>query len=335
MEWDKGYSASYYMMEVDPNTWADIDRIEITGGSVNRSLDGLLQSATIDCTDYPQDKERYVRVYLDALQSGSGAHEAIFTGLAVSPDRDIRGSWSENTVQCYSVLKAADDVILARGYYAPAGVNCERVFKELLAPVPAPVEFLVDVPSLSYSLVAESGETNLTMVEKILTAIGWNMRIFGDGRIRFEPYGTESVITFGPLEYDIIENSISVEYDWFRCPNVFMVSSNGITAIARDTDPNSPLSIQNRGREVWMYENGVALQEGESITAYAYRRLAEEQQTVVTARYDRRFVPTVFPGDFITLHYPEQGLDDEYMVTSQTIALGHSAKTSEEIIGAT
>lgn len=335
MEWDKGYSASYYMMEVDPNTWADIDRIEITGGSVNRSLDGLLQSATIDCTDYPQDKERYVRVYLDALQSGSGAHEAIFTGLAVSPDRDIRGSWSENTVQCYSVLKAADDVILARGYYAPAGVNCERVFKELLAPVPAPVEFLVDVPSLSYSLVAESGETNLTMVRKILTAIGWNMRIFGDGRIRFEPYGTEPVVTFGPLEYDIIENSISVEYDWFRCPNVFMVSSNGITAIARDTDPNSPLSIQNREREVWAYENGVALQEGESITAYAYRRLAEEQQTVVTARYDRRFVPNVFPGDFITLHYPEQGLDDDYMVTSQTITLGHSAKTSEEIIGAT
>lgn len=334
MEWDKGYSASYYMMEVDPYTWKDVRRFEIRGGSIRREMDSLRQSADLECTDYPKDKERYVRIYLDAMQSGVGAHEALFTGLATSPDRNIRGTWSESNVQCYSVLKPADDVILSRGYYAPAGVSCTKVLLELLAPVFAPVEFDSEAPALTESIVAESGETNLTMIGRVLSAIGWNMRIFGDGRIRFEPYMEEPAATFDPLEFDVIETEISVTYDWFSCPNVFMVSSNGVTAIARDENPDSPLSIQNRGREVWAYESGAALNANETITDYAYRRLDEEQQYMVTARYDRRFVPEVFPGDMVRLHYPAQELNDDYMVTSQTITLGYSARTSEEIIGA-
>lgn len=334
MEWDKGYSASYYMTEVDPATWKDVERFDIKGGSISRSLDGLRQSASVECNNYPRDKERYVRIYMDVMQSGEGAHEALFTGLATSPDRDIRGSWTENNVQCYSVLKAADDVILPRGFYAASGVSCTSVLEKLLAPVSAPIEFDGEAPALTNDIVAESGETNLTMVERVLAAIGWNMRIFGDGHIRFEPYSNEPVATFDPLEFAVIETDISIESDWFSCPNVFMASSNGVTAIAKDEDPDSPLSIQNRGREVWYYENGISLNTNETISDYAARRLAEEQEYIVTARYDRRYVPDVLPGDMVRLHYPEQELNDDYMVTSQTIALGYSAKTSEEIVGA-
>lgn len=334
MEWDKGYSASYYMMEVDPITWKDTTRFEIKSGSISRKLDGLRQSAGVECTNYSRDKERYVRIYLDARQSGSGAHEALFTGLATSPDRSIRGTWSEDSVQCYSVLKPADDVILARGYYAPRGISCTSVLKELLAPIPAPIEFDSDAPALSYEIVAESGETNLTMVERVLSAIGWNMRIFGDGRIRFEPYGADPMVTFDPISFDVIETEVDVTSDWFDCPNVFMASGNGITTIAKDEDPESPLSIQNRGREVWFYESGIVLNANETIGEYAQRRLMEEQESVVTARYDRRYVPNVLPGDLVRLHYPAQDLNDIYMVSSQTITLGHSARTSEEIIGA-
>lgn len=161
------------------------------------------------------------------------------------------------------------------------------------------------------------------------------MRIFGDGLIRFEPYSSEPVATFDPIDFPVIETEITVSSDWFSCPNVFMASSNGITAIAKDEDPDSPLSIQNRGREVWFYENGFALNENETVTEYAQRRLKEEQECIVTARYDRRFVPDVFPGDLVRLHYPAQELNDDYMVSSQSITLGYAARTSEEIIGAT
>lgn len=333
MEWDKGYSASYYMMEVDPITWKDVERFEIKAGSLTRNLDGLRQSASFECVNYPNDKERYVRIYLDAIQSGSGAHEALFTGLATSPELKIKGTWNENTVQCFSILKPADDIILSRGYYAAAGVSCTTILRELLAPLPAPIEFDSNAPALTYSIVAENGETNLSMAERILEAIGWNMRIFGDGHIRFEPYQIDPIVIFDPLEFDVIETEISISSDLFDCPNVLMVTCNSQTAIAKDENPDSPVSIQNRGREVWAFENGVALNANETIGNYTKRRLKELQQYKISASYDRRFVPEVFPGDVVRLHYPAQGLNDDFMVKSQTVSLGYSARTSEEIIG--
>ena len=333
MQWDKGYSSSYYMMEVDPISWLDIERIEIFGGSISRSLDGLRHSANVNCREYPQGQERYVRIYLDTRQEENGEHVPLFTGLAVSPSRDIKGTWYENTVQCYSVLKAADDVILNKGWYAPVELSCLTVLKQLLAPVPAPVEFAENVPELKTAIVAENGETNLSMIERILYAINWQLRISGDGSIYIGPYSKESIIVLDPLEFDVIETEISVSADWYSCPNVFMATNNELTAIARDESNDSPLSIQNRGREVWMYESGSVLNENESMSEYAMRRLKEEQQYSVTASYDRRFIPELMPGDILTMHYPSCDLDGDFMVASQGIDLSHSARTSEEIIG--
>ena len=118
MDWGKGYSATYYLAQVDPVTWRDIARIEITGGSINREKTGLIESADIDCTGY-DDGERWIRVYLDARQNGAAEHVPLFTGLATSPEDEIDGTRVENALQCYSVLKPADDVLLLRGWYAP------------------------------------------------------------------------------------------------------------------------------------------------------------------------------------------------------------------------
>ena len=42
MDWARGYTSEYYMTVVDPATWRDISRIEITGGSIRRETDGLV-----------------------------------------------------------------------------------------------------------------------------------------------------------------------------------------------------------------------------------------------------------------------------------------------------
>ena len=131
MDWSKGYSASYYMTRVDPATWRDIERIEITGGSIKRNADGLMQSADVDCVNY-QRGEIWVRIYLDTNQAGAHAHEALFTGLATSPERSYNGRMSTSALNGYSVLKPADDVILPRGWYAPAGMNAAEQVAKLL-----------------------------------------------------------------------------------------------------------------------------------------------------------------------------------------------------------
>ena len=331
MDWSKGYSATYYAKRVDPATWRDLETIKLTGGSIKREPSGLRESADIDCVNYDVGVERWIRIYLDTRQDGDAGHEALFTGLATSPDTEKNGKLSSNSLACYSVLKPADDVYLLRGWYAPAGASGGAVIEDLLSVTPAPIIVAEGAPSLSTSIIAEDEETRLTMVEKVLDAIGWRIRIDGDGTINVEPKPLEPVQTFDPLECDVIETELKISADWYSCPNVYLAINEDLTGIARDDSPDSPLSTVNRGREVWMVDSKCELAQNESIGEYARRKLDEAQRIQRTAEYDRRYMPGIVPGDLVRLHYPEQKLDGVFNVESQSIELGYGAKTSEQI----
>lgn len=334
MEWKKGYSASYYARIIDPVAWRETERIEITGGSINRGEDGLRDAADIDTTKYDVG-EQYIRIYLDAKQSGTSQHVPLFTGLTSKPKRKIEGDMETVTLQCYSMLKPASDVLLDRGYYAPSGILGTTIIQDLLKVVPAPVEVIEDkekAPMLRTSIIAESGETRLTMTDKILNAIDWMLRIKGDGTLQLMPKPEEADISFDPLENDVIEPSIDIDYDWYAAPNVFRATEDDMSAIAKDESPDSPLSTVSRGREIWAEETSCNLNAGETIAEYAVRRLKEMQSKSITASYDRRYHPDVYVGSLVRLHYPRQGLDGVFEVTSQKIKLGHGANTNEEVV---
>lgn len=331
MKWNNGFSASYYGYILDPHSFREMTRLEITGGELSRSSEGLRDSANINCVSYDFSKERYIRIYLDAKQNGAAAHLPLFTGLATSPSRDIDGFYETNTVECYSVLKAADDVLLERGYYVPAGSDGAMIIRDLLSVSPAPVIVDGNAPSLQTSLIAEDGETRLSMADKVLSAIGWRMRIDGMGTIELCQKPNKESAGFDPIEQDVLEPGISVDYDWYACPNVFRAIQEDLSAVARDDSEDSPLSTVNRGREVWEEETSCDLNTGESIAEYAVRKLKELQRVHLTAEYDRRYHPNVFVGDLVRLHYPAQGLDGLFRITSQKIELSHGAKTSEEV----
>jgi len=331
MDWSKGYSAVYYAKRVDPVTWRDLETIKLTGGSIKREPSGLRESADVDCVNYNIEVEQWIRIYLDTRQDGDAGHEALFTGLATSPDNELSGALSNNSLECYSVLKPADDVYLLRGWYAPAGMRGGDVIKDLLSVTPAPVRVAEDSPQLSTSIIAEDAETRLTMVDKVLDAIDWRIRIDGDGTINVEPKPLEPVVAFDPLENDVIETELKISADWYSCPNVYLAINEDMAGIARDDSPDSPLSTVNRGREVWMVDSSCELSQNESIGQYAQRKLDEAQQIQRTAEYDRRYFPDVVPGDLVRLHYPAQNLDGVFNVTSQSIELGYGARTSEQI----
>lgn len=331
MDWTKGFSTQYYATEVDPITWRDIRRIDITGGQIKRTISGLRNSATIDCLAPLGGIELWVRIYMDCKQNGSYAHEALFTGLAASPKRQAYATRDERSPNCYSVLKPADDVILPRGYYASAGADGGEVIRSLLSVSPAPIEIADGAPALSATIVAEDNETRLSMANRVVEAIGWRLDITGDGTIRLMPYSAVPVATFDPFTNDVIEVPINVTEDWYSAPNVYMAVADDLTGIARDEDEDSPLSIQNRGREVWKVETGVSLSTSESIAQYAQRRLREAQRVRKKASYDRRYNPAVGVGDVINLHYPQQDIDGLYMVASQSVKIGYGASTAESV----
>lgn len=331
MDWRKGFSAMYYASFVDVNTWKSVERFEITGGSIKATGTGLRESADLDCMNFTYG-ERWVRIYLVANQMDSSETVPLFTGLSCCPDDDIDGYHVKNNVELYSVLKPCEDVLLPRGYYVPVGMNGGRAIKKLLSATPAPVVIDGNAPELSSNIVAEDGETHLSMADKILNAINWRYRIEGDGTIHVTPYSSEPVASFDPIKNDCLETEIKKTYDWYQCPNVFRAVDDEVSAVARDDSPKSPYSTVNRGREIWMEETSCTLNANESISQYAWRRLKEEQNVSMTASYDRRFNPNVKVTDVISLNYPAQGLTGNFVVKSLSIELGHGARTSEEVI---
>lgn len=331
MDWSKGLSASYYMTIVDIRTWNDTSRLEITDGSISRSGSGLRQSASIDCPSYEAGTEKYIRIYMDVRQAGASDHVALFTGMAISPKNEHNGTIKKMPLDCYSVLKGAEDYPLKVGWYAAAGTNGAELIKSLLEKtIPAPVRIVGTSPNLAQSIIAEADEFVITMVDKILDAIGWRIVIDGMGVVTICEPCKETAATFG-RHYDVIENEVNVERDWFKCPNVFQATSGDLTAIARDESSTSQLSIAVRGREVWRKESDCHLNDGESIEEYALRRLKEEQEKAVVVNYCRRYVPGIEVSDLVLLDYPIINLQGSFRITSQSIELGHSARVTEEV----
>ena len=333
MDWNKGFTAEYYACFVDPVTWRDIGRFEITGGSVKRTDSGLRHSADVDCISFDQTTERWIRLYLDTQQAGSTAHEALFTGLATAPQDDINGALQENSLTCYSVLKAAQDVHLPLGYWVAAGVNGAQWVQQLLsAVIPAPVTIIGDSPALSQYIIAEDNENHLSMAEKILAAINWRLRLRGDGTVEITSMPRQASVSFDPLNNDSVRPQLKTVNDWYSCPNVFRAVMDDTSAVARDDSLTSPLSTVNRGREVWMEERDCDLSDVETLAEYAQRRLQEEQWHYLSAEYDHRFHPDLLVSDLVSLHYPEQGLEGLFYVSNQSFSLTYGAEVSEEVI---
>lgn len=335
MDWRRGFSAEYYATYVDSSTWRDGDRFEIIDGSVKREMSSLQASADIKCKNYNDTSERLIRIWLDTRQKDEEpGHIPLFTGYTSSPDRNIDGTVEYRTLQCYSVLLPASDILLPRGWYAPVGIDGTVLIESLLRCTNAPMDVSTaedDNRSLKQAIVAEDNETKLSMVEKILSAMNWRMKIDGYGEIHIEPYNPEPVAVFSAVDNDVIETSVTVNYDWFSCPNVVRVVMDDNVATARDEDSDTPMSIQNRGREVWYEETDVVLNDRETLQEYAVRHLKELQRVSMEVKYDRRFHPDIYPLDIIGLNYPRQNLVGTYYITSQSISLSFGAKTSEEV----
>lgn len=330
MQWNKGYKAVFYATTVNKKTWADNnERVEIIDGSIDRESTGLRGGADIT-SDAEGYNERLIRIYLDAVQGSDISHNAIFTGYAVSPTLDVEGTLKTQKYSCYSVLKPADDILLERGWYAPLGANTEALMRDLLSDTNAPFPPVNgNAPVLESYIVAEDNETKLTMVDKILKIIGWELIVTGNGEIVMRNKSIKADVIFDPATNDIVEPSFSITHDWYEVPNVLRVTMDDVSAIARDDSETSIYSTVNRGREIWQQESAAALASGDTLADYAKRRLKELQTVGTQASYTRRFLPDVNVGDVARIRY--ESLSGLYRIIEQKITLGHNLTTSETV----
>lgn len=336
MDWNKGFSAQYDLMKVDPVSFLDMGFLKFTAGTIDNKSDGLMQSADLTMTEDPG--ECWVRVYLKARQTAGGARVALFTGLTSAPERKMDGARPTYNVECYSVLKPVDDILVPRGYYAPAGADAVTLVAELLSAGPASVEIDQDGPSLVESIVAEDDMSRLDVAWLILNAIGWRLRIEGTGTVHICPPATDSSATFDTRNNDIIELELTDTQDWFSVPNCIRVVSGQQYVEYKDDDPDSTVSTvsrkTNRGGtgEIWTSDNASSIGSNESLAEYAIRTLRSQQAPARTVGYSRRFTPAVMVGDLVTLGLSSARISGTFRVSGQKIELGYGCRTTEEVV---
>ena len=329
MNWNSGFSALYELKRVDPVSWMDAGSFDFKSGSVSRNNEGLMQSADLSMTENPG--ECWIRIYLKAKQEGGGARVALFTGLTSTPTRDLDGTRTTFPVEVYSVLKPAADVPVPLGYFAPAGADGAQLVKELLSVGAAPVEVEEDSPTLVEAIVAQNTDSRLDVAWMILNAIGWRMRITGDGVIHVCAPASEPSAVFDAFENDVVELSIKDAQDWFSVPNCIRVISGDKSTEYKDSDAIEERR-QNRGGsgEVWLNDSSPTLGNKESLAEYAMRKLNEAQMPARSVSYSRRYLPDVYPTDLVQIRLPGVGIDGTFRVTEQRIELGYGASTSED-----
>lgn len=335
MNWNSGYSSLFELKKVDPVSWLDAGSFDFTSGSINRTNSGLLESADLSMTENPG--ECWIRIYLKARQEGGSDRIALFTGLTSTPSRDIDGTRTSYPVEVYSVLKPVADVFVPLGYYAPAGASAGALVADLLKVGAAPVVVDAESPVLIDAVVSEDDMSRLDMAWLILNAVGWRLRITGDGVVHIAPAADQVSAVFDTEDNDVIENSITDSQDWFSVPNCIRVISGEQHIEFKNEDPDDLTSTETRKKnrggsgEIWMSDKSPTTGSNESLAEYSIRKLSEAQAPARKISYTRRYRPNVLPGDIVGLHFPVIGIDDTFKVESQTVELAYGCRTKEEV----
>lgn len=330
MNWNQGYCSTWRLYSVDRATWGDGDEIKkLVSASVTKdSESSLIEDADITIDGEPING--YVRLVLEANNTEGAARVDVGTFLVTSPKRSINGQLISIDLECYSVLKPADDKMLPPGWYFPEGGDPIAGASELLGGVlQCPV-----IPSESdiktdEVKVAESNETILSMVKYLLTDTDYFIDINGKGEVTIKKKSDAIVVSFDTEDNDILMPDITDESDIFDIPNILRVSdSNGNYETIVNDDENSSTSVKNLGWEKWSAEQ-LSLDSDESLLSKGAERLEELSKSTRKISYKREYNPEIKVNDMALYLLPHQGIIGSFRIISQSISIGAGATVSE------
>lgn len=333
VDWWKGYSSTYRVMEVDPTTWADLAELGgVVSASVSRDADGeLLESGKVEL-DWSQGEpfaERWCRVEVLADQGGAVERAAIATLLLAPPSRTVTPGRVSMSLEGRSVLSPAADEVLLAGTYVPAGADgATHAARMLRGCIPAPV--VADGSfRLAEPLVFAQGTTVLKAVWMLLDAAGWGIRISGDGTVAIAARGVEPRLVLDRANASYLSESVRDDAECWAVPNRYVAVRDGETATAVNDDPTDPLSHASRGRWVDEVDDAPTLLSGETLREYAERRLRESSRSARVCEWDRSWCPDVTVGDVVRCDVAGIGINGDLRVVSQSVRLGARVSVSE------
>ena len=330
MDWNQGYTATFRLYSVNQSTWGDGDEIEnLVSASVTKDNESsLIEDASISIDGEPI--KGYVRLVLEAKNTSGMAKVNLGTFLVTSPKRSINGLLTTIDLECYSVLKPADDKLLPPGWYFPEGGDPIAGASELLSNcLKCPVEPAESDIRTDQVKVAENNETALSMAKYLLEDTDWFIYIDGRGCVSIKKKPDNIVKMFDAYENDVLMPNITDESDIFDIPNILRVTdSNGNYETIYNNDEQSDTSIEKLGWEKWSSEQ-LSLDYGETLLGKGGERMEELSKTTRKINYSREFDPDVKLNDVALYMLPKQRIVGTFRIISQSLSIENGIKVSE------
>ncbi len=357
-DWTKSMEQSYEYYTVEPTTLADIKRLnDVKSSSFSRDLDTeTLGSATIDATN--SIGESYVRCYLKTIQNGVTEKHPLGTALVQTPSSTFDGKIMDISMDAYTPLIELKEKYPPLGYTVRKGTRimdaAYRIIREnARAPVNAIEPILIKdenggiiedrSPILQYDFVANTDDTWLSFVRDLISNAQYELGLDELGHILFLPVqelaSLQPIWTYDDGNSSILLPELTMNHDLYGVPNVVEViyayGGDYKTAIAKNDDPNSPISRPNRGRDIVYRDTQPSLAgyvSQDQIDAYAERLLRKLSTIEYTVSYTHGYCP-VRIGDCVLLNYSKAGIvNTRAKVISQNIKCGLPCQVSEKAV---
>lgn len=336
IDFTKPYTATWRLYKVARDTWAEdgiipgLTSLMITRDSLGDCPEIESGTMNIDMRPGSAFDPGYYRVFMVAEQDGYAERFGIGTFLCESSGGSVDHSIDDREVLCRSVLYPASVAIMEIGAYAPAGVNgAEYAAATLASAIHAPIEVSGSF-TLDSHYVFDNGTTVLAAAWKILNAGNFCAMISGTGTVRIQPMPSEPVLILSRSNARMLMPSVSHEMDISNVPNVYRVVDGNVTVSAVNDDPASASSIVSRGYSHVTLDESPAKVDGETLQAYADRRLSELSTVNDERVYTREWAEGVHPFSLVRGSASEFLSEGDMRVISQEIICEHGVTVKEK-----
>ena len=344
INWSESMQQTFEYYEVDPNTWKDKKLLDfVKSSSINRdSGTETLGSASIDIDNTLG--ECYIRIYLVVSQNGVKEKIPLGIFLVQTPSSNFDGKVRTVSMDAYTPLLELKEKPTPLGYSLLKDENImEQAYMIVRENCRAPVVKTESDKLLQSNFVANNGDTWLTFVRDLIAQAKFELQLDEEGKIMFAPKQTvnelQPVYTYNDDNSSILLPEVSLKHDIYGIPNIVeVVCSTGTEvyyAKVKNEDPNSPTSIQARGREIIYRDTSPNLPgfpTKEQIDEYAENLLKTLNSVEYQISYSHGYCP-VRVGDCVRLNYTKAGLIGiKAKVISQNIKCDSGCTVSETAI---
>lgn len=333
LDWQRSYSSAWRVYRVNVETWADGDRVDgIDSITVTRDATGtapLMESGTVTVTNAEIPRGWY-RIAMVAEQDGTRERVDVATLELVCGKGKVDHGVPTDSVTARSVLYPASVLELSPSQYAPAGSDgAEYAARLLRLNCVAPVEVVGEGFPLAGNVVPKDGESALSVAWRVCDAGGHVIRITGSGTIRVMPRPTTPALELDGAGASLLLPSVDYGDAYDGVPNRLTVTEGTNRVTVTNEDAASPTSRQSVGYWIDKSEKNPTRVGGETLDAYARRRLAELSTVRMERTYKRKWWPEVYPLDVVRASLASVRLDGDLRIERQSLECGAGITVTE------